>query len=81
MVFPSPLMEQIAGSLNNGRGSAGSRGGLNTSGDPANPDGTGPSKYGCARCGRSYQHQATLRFVRPCFKLACARASQGRRTI
>ena len=60
MVFPSPLMEQIAGSLNNGRGSAGSRGGLNTSGDPANPDGTGPSKYGCARCGRSYQHQATL---------------------
>ena len=25
-----------------------------------NPDGTGPSKYGCTRCGRSYQNPATL---------------------
>ena len=52
-LFPSPLMEQISGSLNNGR-----------PGGPRNPSDPGAeqasNKYGCARCGRSYQHQATL---------------------
>lgn len=52
-VFPSPLMEQISGSLNNGRGTSGSRNATGNEGEASN-------KYGCARCGRSYQHQATL---------------------
>ena len=55
-IFPSPLMEQISGSLNNGRGTSGSRGNAgNNSGEEQ-----ASNKYGCVRCGRSYQHQATL---------------------
>ena len=53
-IFPSPLMEQISGSLNNGRGTSGSRNAGNNSEEQAS------NKYGCVRCGRSYQHQATL---------------------
>ena len=47
-------MEQISGSLNNGRGTSGSRNAGNNSEEQAS------NKYGCVRCGRSYQHQATL---------------------
>ncbi len=57
-----PMLDQISNSLNNGRGR----------GNPASgPSGPGvpdqepqrdqvSNKYCCSRCGRSYQHQATL---------------------
>ena len=64
-MFPIPLMDQI---LNNGRGrgAGGSNPGLPLLGQSADATGgsgadqTMGAKYSCNRCGRSYQHQATL---------------------
>ena len=55
-MYPIPLMDQIS-SLNNGRtaGTAGS-----TANISAPERDLSTNKYCCNRCGRSYQHQATL---------------------
>ena len=56
-MYPIPLMDQIS-SLNNGR-TAGST--ASTAGNISAPErDLHTNKYSCNRCGRSYQHQATL---------------------
>ena len=61
-MYPIPLMDQIS-SLNNGRTAGGAaanrQSGLGTP-DSAPERDLSTNKYCCNRCGRSYQHQATL---------------------
>ena len=60
-MFPIPLMDQMG--LNNGRtsGSAANRSAGNLGTPDSNPErDLATNKYSCSRCGRSYQHQATL---------------------
>lgn len=62
-MFSTPLMDQIS-SLNNGRGRSLPGGGQSSVGlgtpDSAPERDMSTNKYCCSRCGRSYQHQATL---------------------
>lgn len=60
-MFSTPLMDQIS-SLNNGRGRSLPGGGSSSLGTPdsAPERDMSTNKYCCGRCGRSYQHQATL---------------------
>ena len=69
-MFPIPLMDQLAGLNGQGRGNIASAAaaallassqasGLSPGGDASGTPEAG-AKYACNRCGRSYQHQATL---------------------